>query len=537
MFPIRVVIYWEYKEKGKVVFMKYIFSCLLLLSAMLLSGSVENDRVNGSALLATVNGEAVTLGQVVGESASGERLAKAYANEDKNSEIFKLRQAAVDRIIDRKLMIAEFKRLKLTLPTHYVESLMDDLAENMGCKTRSELAAKARAMNTTVAELREKASERLMAEMVIGREYYAAGTPTPEEMATYFQENEAQFSIPEKLKLALLLLPENSSPQNITELEAQLKKSPARFAELVRAFSCGPNREQGGEVGFIERKNIRKEFAGALAGAPLADGRIYGPVKTAEGIYFIRVCAIEAGKAAVFAEHRDAIRKKLEDQRREKSLNDLKKRLRSKAIIRYYFGHTPTEQPNSSGEVNINVKQPEKAIKEQPVKPMEKKTMVTLKTNHGDIKLELFADAAPKTVANFLEYVKSGFYNGTLFHRVIDNFMIQGGGFDTNFKQKKTREPIENEADNRLSNEVGTIAMARTMDPHSATAQFFINVNNNDFLDFRSPSPQFYGYCVFGKVVEGMDVVNKIKVVKTGGRAGHQDVPKEDVIILEAIAD
>ena len=126
--------------------MKYIFSCLLLLSAMLLSGSVENDRVNGSALLATVNGEAVTLGQVVGESASGERLAQAYATEDKNSEIFKLRQAAVDRIIDRKLMIAEFKRLKLTLPTHYVESLMDDLAENMGCKTRSELAAKARAM-------------------------------------------------------------------------------------------------------------------------------------------------------------------------------------------------------------------------------------------------------------------------------------------------------------------------------------------------------------------------------------------------------
>ena len=168
---------------------------------------------------------------------------------------------------------------------------------------------------------------------------------------------------------------------------------------------------------------------------------------------------------------------------------------------------------------------------------MEKKTMVTLKTNFGDIKLELFADAAPKTVANFLEYVNSGFYNGTLFHRVIDGFMIQGGGFDRKFKQKETRAPIENEADNRLSNEIGTIAMARTMDPHSATAQFFINVNNNDFLDYRSPSPQFYGYCVFGKVVEGMDVVNQIKGVKTGGRAGHQDVPKEDVVILEAVAE
>ena len=163
--------------------------------------------------------------------------------------------------------------------------------------------------------------------------------------------------------------------------------------------------------------------------------------------------------------------------------------------------------------------------------------MVTIKTTLGDIKLELFEKEAPETVANFLRYVDEGFYSNTLFHRVIDGFMIQGGGFDQNFKQKKTREPIENEADNRLSNEIGTIAMARTMDPHSATAQFFINVANNDFLDFRSPSPQFYGYCVFGKVVEGMDVVNKIKVVKTGGRAGHQDVPKEDVVILEAVID
>ena len=115
--------------------------------------------------------------------------------------------------------------------------------------------------------------------------------------------------------------------------------------------------------------------------------------------------------------------------------------------------------------------------------------------------------------------------------------MIQGGGFDLKFKQKATREPIENEADNRLSNEIGTIAMARTMDPHSATCQFFINVNNNDFLDFRSPSPQFYGYCVFGKVVEGMDVVNRIKEVKTTSRGGHQDVPVEDVVIQEAVID
>ncbi len=514
--------------------MKYFLSILFLAGALLLNAA---DASSGSSILANVNGEAVTLGEVLSESAASERLARAYADNNFSEEILSIRQTAVDRIIDRKLLIAEFQRLNLALPQQYVESLMDDLAENMGCKTRSELAAKARAMNTTITELREKASERLKAEMVIGREYYAIGSPTPREMDQYFNDNIDKFSQPEKLKLALLLLPESTPVSSVDEISAQLKKNPDRFAELVKVFSCGPNREQGGEVGFIERKNLRKEFSAVLPAGELQSGTVFGPVKTAEGQYFIRILNIEQGKAAVFAEHREAIRKEMEKQRREKALEDLKKRLRSKAVIRYYYGHTPTEQASSAGEVNINVKQPENAPKEQPVKPMEKKTMVTLKTNHGDIKLELFADAAPKTVANFLEYVKSGFYNGTLFHRVIDNFMIQGGGFDTNFKQKKTREPIENEADNRLSNEVGTIAMARTMDPHSATAQFFINVNNNDFLDFRSPSPQFYGYCVFGKVVEGMDVVNKIKVVKTGGRAGHQDVPKEDVIILEAIAD
>ena len=514
--------------------MKYLLFIFLLWSFCLSGMAAEND---GSSILANVNGEAVTLGEVLSESAASERLARAYADNNFSEEILSLRQAAVDRIIDRKLMIAEFKRLNLVLPLNYVESLMDDLAENMGCKTRSELAAKARAMNTTVAELREKASDRLKAEMVIGREYYAIGSPTPREMDQYFNDNIDKYSLPEKVKLALLLLPENTSRSSVDEISGQLKNDPRRFAELVKVFSCGPNREQGGEVGFIERKNLRKEFGAALPAGALQNGTVYGPIKTAEGQYFIRILDVEQGKTAVFADHRDTIRKEMEKQRREKALDDLKKRLRAKAVIRYYYGQTPTENKNSAGEVNINVKQPENAPKEQPAKPMEKKIMVTLKTNHGDIKLELFADAAPKTVANFLEYVKSGFYNGTLFHRVIDNFMIQGGGFDTNFKQKKTREPIENEADNRLSNEIGTIAMARTMDPHSATAQFFINVNNNDFLDFRSPSPQFYGYCVFGKVVEGMDVVNKIKVVKTGGRAGHQDVPKEDVIILEAIAD
>lgn len=159
---------------------------------------------------------------------------------------------------------------------------------------------------------------------------------------------------------------------------------------------------------------------------------------------------------------------------------------------------------------------------------------VRLTTNFGDIVLELNAEKAPKTVANFISYVESGHYNGTIFHRVISNFMVQGGGFDTDFNQKPTQAPVENEADNGLSNVNGSVAMARTMDPHSASAQFFINVNNNDFLNFRDESMQGWGYAVFGKVTEGMETVNKIKAVATGGKKGHQDVPVEDVVLEKA---
>ncbi len=165
--------------------------------------------------------------------------------------------------------------------------------------------------------------------------------------------------------------------------------------------------------------------------------------------------------------------------------------------------------------------------------------MVIIRTTFGDIKLELDADKAPQTVANFLQYARDGFYDGTIFHRVIDNFMIQGGGFDTDFQQKSTRDPIENEADNGLKNDFGTIAMARTMDPHSATAQFFINVKDNDFLNHSGKNMQGWGYAVFGKVTEGSEVLEKIRAVSTGSRGGHQDVPTEDVIIesVEVVED
>jgi peptidyl-prolyl cis-trans isomerase B (cyclophilin B) len=160
--------------------------------------------------------------------------------------------------------------------------------------------------------------------------------------------------------------------------------------------------------------------------------------------------------------------------------------------------------------------------------------VILFETTLGNITIELFETDAPETTANFKQYVEDGFYNGTIFHRVIDGFMIQGGGFEPGMIQKDTRDPISNEASNGLSNNRGTIAMARTMDPHSATAQFFINVTDNDFLNFRSETPDGFGYCVFGRVFDGLDVVDAIKAVETTHRAGHSDVPRDDVIINQA---
>lgn len=160
---------------------------------------------------------------------------------------------------------------------------------------------------------------------------------------------------------------------------------------------------------------------------------------------------------------------------------------------------------------------------------------VKLETSMGDIVIELDAAKAPKTAANFVDYVKDGFYNGTVFHRVMDGFMIQGGGFEPGLKQKPTKAPIDNEANNGLKNDKYTIAMARTNDPHSATAQFFINVADNDFLNHTAPTPNGWGYAVFGKVVSGTEVVDKIKGVKTGNSGFHQNVPTQDVIINKAV--
>lgn len=157
--------------------------------------------------------------------------------------------------------------------------------------------------------------------------------------------------------------------------------------------------------------------------------------------------------------------------------------------------------------------------------------MVKLHTNFGDITLELDAEKAPKTVANFLKYAEKGFYDGTIFHRVIDGFMIQGGGFMSGLIQKETMAEIENEAANGLKNETYSIAMARTPNPHSASSQFFINTANNSFLNYTAPTPQGFGYCVFGKVVDGKEVVDRIGKVKTGSQSGYQDVPLEDVVI------
>jgi Peptidyl-prolyl cis-trans isomerase (rotamase) - cyclophilin family len=160
--------------------------------------------------------------------------------------------------------------------------------------------------------------------------------------------------------------------------------------------------------------------------------------------------------------------------------------------------------------------------------------VILLETTLGNITIELFENDAPLTAANFKQYVEDQFFDGTIFHRVIDGFMIQGGGFEPGMTQKETRDPIDNEASNGLANNRGTLAMARTMDPHSATSQFFINVSDNDFLNFRSETPDGFGYCVFGRVYDGMDVVDAIRTVETTSRMGHQDVPVDDVVIEKA---
>ena len=188
-----------------------------------------------------------------------------------------------------------------------------------------------------------------------------------------------------------------------------------------------------------------------------------------------------------------------------------------------------TEMPPAAGAAEETAAAPEAAPAAEQAKETD---MVIIKTTLGDIKVKLAADKAPLTVANFLAYADAKHYDGTIFHRVIDGFMIQGGGFDRNMRQKPTKAPIKNEAANGLQNKRGTLAMARTAIVDSATSQFFINVKDNGFLDFRAPNPQGFGYCVFGEVVEGMDVVDQIKGVRTGVKAGMSDVPLETVEIL-----
>ena len=197
-------------------------------------------------------------------------------------------------------------------------------------------------------------------------------------------------------------------------------------------------------------------------------------------------------------------------------------------------GSTAAAQDETTPPAPVAATAMEAAAPEAAPAPEQAKEtdMVIIKTTLGNIKVKLAADKAPLTVANFLAYVDAGFYNGTIFHRVIDGFMIQGGGFDASMNQKPTRAPIKNEAANGLQNKRGTLAMARTMVVDSATAQFFINVKDNGFLDFRAPNPQGFGYCVFGEVVEGMDVVDQIKGVSTTTKAGMSDVPLETVEIL-----
>ncbi len=210
--------------------------------------------------------------------------------------------------------------------------------------------------------------------------------------------------------------------------------------------------------------------------------------------------------------------------------------LRYKTLFFAIFALISTVAFADTANTAKEMKKPEVEHKNPVIKAKKKgasKVIVNMKTNMGTIVLELDAEKAPVTVENFVNYAKEGFYNGTIFHRVIPNFMIQGGGFEPGMSQKATQAPIKNEADNGLKNDLGTIAMARTPDPHSASSQFFINAKDNDFLNFSAPTAHGWGYAVFGKVTEGLDIVQSIEKVKTGSAGMHQDVPVEDVIIEE----
>lgn len=213
------------------------------------------------------------------------------------------------------------------------------------------------------------------------------------------------------------------------------------------------------------------------------------------------------------------------------NLKDLKLLVHVFVFVMFYCAPISfASDEDSAGVVTADVLENEKTV-QTGLLPEESHPMVIIRTSLGDIKLQLYPDKAPITVSNFLKYARDGFYNGTIFHRVIDEFMIQGGGFTSDMQQKPTRAPIRNEADNGLKNERGTIAMARTPQIHSATSQFFINVVDNDFLNHTAPTPQGYGYCVFGRVVEGMDVVDRIKAVPTTSMGPFQNVPVEPVEI------
>jgi peptidyl-prolyl cis-trans isomerase B (cyclophilin B) len=194
-------------------------------------------------------------------------------------------------------------------------------------------------------------------------------------------------------------------------------------------------------------------------------------------------------------------------------------------------GHAAADEPGVLADISKATNEAAGKTETNPAQ-QEAHPMILIRTTLGDIKIELYPEKAPITVANFLRYVDEGFYNGTIFHRVIRNFMIQGGGFTRDFRQKPTHEPIRNEAANGLKNEVGTVAMARTPQVHSATSQFFINVENNDFLDHTAPTPQGFGYCVFGRVVEGLDVVMQISRTATTTHGPFQNVPETPVEIM-----
>lgn len=318
---------------------------------------MTQDRLN--AVLATVNGEPISLGDVLPLTQAREyQAASAYSGAALERAVYDLRLEAVDELIDRKLILADYESRPFEIPLRDIESALDDASVRMGCRSRSDLVMKLRENGMTLAEFRDRIKDQLVVQVMLYREYNSSNFITPEDMRRYYLEHEAEFSHPESVELAMLQLPQDQEGGAEAEekIAAALKDSPDSFEELVRRYSSGPGRAEGGKLGEIERSRLRLEFAEAIGDAPVP-GRIYGPIRTADGVFWLRVLAHRPKQQTPFESSGPEIRRRLEAELRRKSRAAYCARLRKAAIVRYFIPAAPagTADRNSADKKPSNM--------------------------------------------------------------------------------------------------------------------------------------------------------------------------------------